>query len=50
MQSLVFGVPPRDLVSMAAAAGLVIAAGLAAVAGPALRALRIDPATSFRSP
>jgi putative ABC transport system permease protein len=49
MQSLVFGVPPRDPVSVLAAAALVLAAGLAAVAGPARRALRVDPATSFRS-
>jgi ABC-type antimicrobial peptide transport system permease subunit len=50
MQSLVFGVPPRDPVSVAAAAALVIAAAVAAVAGPAARALRVDPATAFRSP
>jgi putative ABC transport system permease protein len=48
--SLLYGVAPRDPISLLAAAGLIALAGLAAIAGPAFKALRIDPAISFRLP
>jgi len=47
---LVFGIEPRDGISLASAAGLITCAAVAAIAGPARRALRVDPAISFRQP
>jgi putative ABC transport system permease protein len=49
-ESFVFGIPPRDGVSLALSGGLIALTALAAMAGPARRALRVDPATSFRQP
>ena len=48
--SLVFGIGPRDGVSLALAGASIACAAVAAIAGPALRALRVDPAISFRQP
>ena len=50
VSSLLYGVAPRDALSLAIAAALIAAAGIAAITGPALKALRIDPAISFRLP
>lgn len=47
---LVFGVGPRDGVSLALAAGVITCAAVAAIAGPARQALRVDSAISFRQP
>jgi predicted permease len=48
--SLLYGVAPRDAISLLTAAALIGATGIAAIAGPAIKALRIDPAISFRWP
>jgi len=50
VSGLLYGVVPRDVVSLAIAASLMVAAGAAAIAGPALKALRVDPVTAFRLP
>lgn len=50
ISGLVFGVTARDALSLALAAGLIACAAVAAIAGPARRALRVDPAISFRQP
>jgi predicted permease len=47
---LVYGVGPRDGLSLALAAVLIMCAAAAAIAGPARRALQVDPAISFRQP
>jgi putative ABC transport system permease protein len=49
LESLVYGVGPRDPVTLLAGAGLLGAAALLASWIPARRAARIDPATSLRS-
>jgi ABC-type antimicrobial peptide transport system permease subunit len=49
LSGLVFGVGPRDMASLVLAAGLIVCAAIGAIAGPARRALRVDPSTSFRS-
>jgi putative ABC transport system permease protein len=49
MESLVFGVTPRDPIALAAAVLLVAAAAAAAVAAPARRAVRVDPMTALRA-
>jgi putative ABC transport system permease protein len=48
LASLLFGVKPRDPVTFAAVALVLLAASLAAVSIPARRALGIDPATALR--
>ena len=48
--SLVFGVAPRDGVSLGMAGALITCAAAAAIAAPAIRALRVDPAISLRQP
>jgi ABC-type antimicrobial peptide transport system permease subunit len=45
---LLFGVPPHDPVTLAAAAAVLTAAALLACALPARRAARIDPAQALR--
>jgi len=50
VSSVLYGVAPRDALSLAMAAALIAAAGIAAIAGPAVKALRIDPAISVRLP
>jgi len=46
--ALLFGVPPHDPVTLAAAAAVLTAAALLACALPARRAARIDPAQALR--
>jgi predicted permease len=48
IESFLFGTRPNDPGTMAAAAGLLIAATLAAGYGPARRASRVDPITALR--
>ena len=43
-----FGVPPGDLLSFAAAAGLVLVVAVGASLVPAFRATRIDPVAALR--
>jgi ABC-type antimicrobial peptide transport system permease subunit len=45
---LLFGVPPHDPVTLAAAAAVLTASALLACALPARRAARIDPAQALR--
>jgi len=45
---LLFGVPPHDVATLAAAAAVLTAAALLACALPARRAARIDPAQALR--
>ena len=47
--SLLYGVGPRDPISLALAAGLLLAAAVAASLVPARRAVRIDPAIALRA-
>ena len=49
IRSELSGVEPNDPATMAAAAGLVIAVGVAASLRPAIRASRTDPLTALRS-
>jgi hypothetical protein len=46
---LVFGVATHDAASLGIAIALVIAAGLGAIAGPARRVLRVDPAIALQA-
>jgi putative ABC transport system permease protein len=46
--SMLFGVAPLDLATFAAVAGVVLLTAGVAVAGPAWRATRIDPAAALR--
>ena len=48
VEGLVFGVSPRDPVSVAVAVVIVLAVGLAAAAVPAWRASRVDPVIALR--
>jgi hypothetical protein len=45
-----FGVPPLDPVSLAAAMGVIAAAAVAATFVPAVRAARLDPLAALRQP
>jgi ABC-type antimicrobial peptide transport system permease subunit len=47
--AFLYGVPPADPVSFAAAGTLMIGAGLLAALIPARRILQIDPAISLRA-
>lgn len=49
LQAVLFGVEPRDPGALAGAAGLLLAAALAAVWLPARRASRLDPSTALRT-
>jgi putative ABC transport system permease protein len=49
IRAFLFGVEPVDVVSFAAAAAVIIAAGLAACYVPARRALRVDPVIALRA-
>ncbi|MFY9551797.1 MAG: ABC transporter permease [Thermoanaerobaculia bacterium] len=49
MEGLLYGVPPRDPVTFAAVAALLLAVALAASAIPALRAARVNPLEALRS-
>jgi ABC-type antimicrobial peptide transport system permease subunit len=46
---MLFGVPPQDPVTFLGVAALVLVVGLAACAGPALRAARVDPLVAMRA-
>lgn len=48
LASLLFGVAPRDPLTIAAAAGFLLLVGAAAVALPALRASKVDPMRVLR--
>jgi putative ABC transport system permease protein len=48
LESLLFGLTPRDPLAYAGAFVILIAAGLAASAVPALRAARLDPVEALR--
>jgi putative ABC transport system permease protein len=49
ISSVLFGVQPLDPVTFAAVVAVVAVTGAASVAGPAWRAVRIDPVTALRS-
>jgi putative ABC transport system permease protein len=48
LQKLLYGVGPRDLGTLAAAAAVLAAVGLAAAVLPARRAVRVDPIAALR--
>jgi ABC-type antimicrobial peptide transport system permease subunit len=48
LRGLLFGVAPGDPVSLAAVVSVLALAAVAALAGPALRATRVDPAVALR--
>ncbi|HEV2447642.1 MAG TPA: FtsX-like permease family protein, partial [Candidatus Sulfopaludibacter sp.] len=48
IRSLLFNVPPSDVLSLGAAAGFVLLVSLAASLAPAARAARIEPAAALR--
>ena len=49
IEGLLYGVPPRDPLTLVMVMVLMGAIGLAACWIPAARASRIDPSTAFRS-
>jgi predicted permease len=49
IRGMLFGVPPADPVTFVGVAALVLVVGLAACAGPALRAARVDPLVAMRA-
>jgi len=49
LESLLFGVSPRDLLTIASSASILLIVGLLAAAGPTHRAVRVDPASALRS-
>jgi predicted permease len=49
IRGMLFGVPASDPVTFLSVAALVLVVGLAACAGPALRAARVDPLVAMRA-
>jgi ABC-type antimicrobial peptide transport system permease subunit len=49
MRPFLFGVTPLDPLTFVGAAGVLALTAAAAAAVPSLRAVRVDPATAFRS-
>jgi putative ABC transport system permease protein len=49
ISTLLYGVPPADPITLAIVAVLLVAAGLAAAALPALRVTRVDPSEALRA-
>ena len=49
IRGMLFGVPPGDPVTFVGVAVVVLVVGLAACAGPALRAARVDPLVAMRA-
>ncbi len=49
VESMLFGLTPRDPVTIAGAVAVMIAASLAAAYVPAVRASRVDPIVALRS-
>jgi len=49
ISTMLYGVPPTDPITLAAVAALLLIAGLAASAIPALRATRVDPSEALRA-
>ena len=49
IRGMLFGVPAADPVTFFGVAVVVLAVGLAACAGPALRAARVDPLVAMRA-
>jgi ABC-type lipoprotein release transport system permease subunit len=49
VESLLFGVGPRDGVSLALASGAALLAAFVACTVPAARAARVEPSTTLRS-
>lgn len=48
LEGLLFGLPPKDLTTLAIAATLLTAVGLAAALVPSWRATRVNPVTILR--
>lgn len=48
LSTLLFGVPPTDLILYASASALIVAAAAAATLIPAMRASHIDPGITLR--
>jgi ABC-type antimicrobial peptide transport system permease subunit len=49
IKSFLFGTAPNDPTTLATVAGVLAVAGCLAALAPALRAAKIDPATSLRT-
>jgi putative ABC transport system permease protein len=49
IRGMLFGVPAADPVTFVGVAVVVLVVGLAACAGPALRAARVDPLVAMRA-
>ena len=49
IRGMLFGVPASDPVTFLSVAALVLVVGLAACAGPALRAAKVDPLVAMRA-
>jgi ABC-type antimicrobial peptide transport system permease subunit len=49
LRAILFGIEPTDPLTLAAVAFMLLAVAIAAVAVPAIRAMRIDPVTALRS-
>jgi ABC-type antimicrobial peptide transport system permease subunit len=47
--AFLFGVAPRDPVTFASVAGVLVLTAMVACAVPALRAVRVDPVEAFRN-
>jgi len=49
IESLLYGVSPRDLFTLSASGSALLIAGLLAAAGPARRAIRVNPSEPLRT-